>query len=715
MGLAHFANFLYPVPLKLRDLQDMVRPFIEVQSTHHIPNLDAVIQEITRGLLRLHGAVRAWDECLAELICVVADATPGPERVQSILDICSAMEMDRFEAAHRLGRLDGEVFQIRASEIETICQRLPLLQDIRLVYGPPTLVLDHGDYGIAAQNFEQSNPNEAVGVDDDDGVPASMRPLVNSRRETQQWWREQGFVHSVPTTILASAMLAELVDAGTHPDKWVADSLPHVLERIFGVQITQRAFMNRFLPKLGGFVDSYGEEVPVGTGLTFRSKPARAADTLLTFLRQWAKFLEEDSKAHLADRPRRNSKIATRASSWEMGSFLGDMMSTGHGIQEVEAMLHGDAAIPDHVLKVPQPEERYRVSDEKRRMWELATSLDYDLAEPRGLERDLGPYVNLDLNDKVQLAEAFGIKVNQPHYSWCLVNPEVALAARSRKLADEDPNSSGEDADDTEKKPPLIDGFALSLVEKPKERVGDQPSTFLRFFSEEGRQISCKQLQGLPPLPWTLGTDPRCTIIMDLPTPGIAPFHCLFCPAKGAAVQGYGKNSDPAALPCIVPLGHATSPTYIVCPKYQPLKIRNGDRLICHHWTFELHVKPTGVHTTSLTILTDEGTEFEVPIEGCHIGAGFQSRHLALQPTFPRPKFALDHRLANMAPVHVCFHYQGSMNSWVVVDHSPDTMGTLLALKTGVAYPVSEGLRIKMGDVMLEVGPDKNVLPERIV
>jgi hypothetical protein len=115
------------------------------------------------------------------------------------------------------------------------------------------------------------------------------------------------------------------------------------------------------------------------------------------------------------------------------------------------------------------------------------------------------------------------------------------------------------------------------------------------------------------------------------------------------------------------------------------------------------------MHTSTLTILTDEGTEYEVPREGCHLGAGFQSRQLALQPTFPKAKFALNHRLKNLAPVHICFYYHSFMNRWILVDHSPDPMGTLLALKTGVAYPVSEGLRIKMGPITLEVCSDAEV------
>jgi len=146
------------------------------------------------------------------------------------------------------------------------------------------------------------------------------------------------------------------------------------------------------------------------------------------------------------------------------------------------------------------------------------------------------------------------------------------------------------------------------------------------------------------------------------------------------------------------------APTYIICPKYQPLQVQNGDRLVCHQWTFELRIQPTEKpHESSLSILTDEGDVFKVPVEGCHVGAGNRSRHLDLQPAFPHAKFALKHRLRDMAAVHVAFFYHPSMDRWTLVDHSPDPLGSLLLLKPGMAYPLSHGLRVMIGPLILEV------------
>lgn len=97
-------------------------------------------------------------------------------------------------------------------------------------------------------------------------------------------------------------------------------------------------------------------------------------------------------------------------------------------------------------------------------------------------------------------------------------------------------------------------------------------------------------------------------MIVDVPGTGLAPFHCVF--ARSAAQT---KRA------CIIPLGSPMAPTYVICPKYQPLQVQNGDRLVCHSWNFEIRILKIGLHTSSLSILTDEGDVFEVPMDGCHV------------------------------------------------------------------------------------------------
>merc|ERR1712217_747226 len=150
--------------------------------------------------------------------------------------------------------------------------------------------------------------------------------------------------------------------------------------------------------------------------------------------------------------------------------------------------------------------------------------------------------------------------------------------------------------------------------------------------------------------------------------------------------------------------GDPTTTSHIVCPKYQPMQVNNGDIFVCQQWNFEVRIEPTDqLHRSALSILTDEGDAFRVPMGGCHVGAGNRSRHLDYQPVYPQTKFALKHRLRDMAAVHLAFHYHPPTNRWTVVDHSPDPLGTLLLLKTGVAYPLSDGQRIKIGPLILEV------------
>lgn len=238
----------------------------------------------------------------------------------------------------------------------------------------------------------------------------------------------------------------------------------------------------------------------------------------------------------------------------------------------------------------------------------------------------------------------------------------------------------------------LSNSFGLRLVDWPREPAGvETSSTFLRYFANSGRSLSRECLTGLPFLPWSFGSDERNSIILDIPGPGVAPFHCIFTQARAQPKR-----------PCIVSLGGPLVPAYIVCPKYQPIPLQNGDRLVCHQWNFELRIVPSGLHTTTLQILTDEGDVFDVPADGCHVGAGNRSRQVPNQPIFPTTKFALKHRLKDMSAVHMAFNYHPPSNRWTLVDHSPEPLGTLLLLKTGIAYPLSHGLRVKLGPLIFE-------------
>lgn len=385
-----------------------------------------------------------------------------------------------------------------------------------------------------------------------------------------------------------------------------------------------------------------------------------------------------------------------------MSSFMDRIQETGHSAKEVVALLEGARPIPSHVLTVPVPLERYRIDTEMTRRWELVTDQYGDLKElMQAHHRDLGPYVHLRLDQPEQWAEHLK---SQPREAWCLVNPDIVKkAAKGYVIEDEDSDDDEEDDTFEELKDPgaprdVSDSFGLRLVEWPEELgagASCTASTFVRFFSEEGYLVSRFHLQGLPKLPWLFGSDERNTIIMDIPGTGtgIAPFHCIF----------QRSNVQPLRA-CIVPLGDPMAQSYIICPKYQPLQVQNGDRLVCHEWMFQLRIEPTeNAHVSALSLLTDEGVVYKVPFEGCHVGAGNRSRQLENQPTFPSAKFALTHRLKDMAAVHLAFHFSPPMNRWTLVDHSPNPLGALLLLQPGVAYPLSEGLRVKLGPVVLEV------------
>jgi len=313
---------------------------------------------------------------------------------------------------------------------------------------------------------------------------------------------------------------------------------------------------------------------------------------------------------------------------------------------------------------------------------------------PGDTDRDLGPYLHVELDKPGRVAEIWG---NQPQSSWCLVNPDLVKAAKTGYSMEHigAVTNSKSDGLAAMTSNVLSESFALKLVQWPEEFGSGESatSTFIKFFSDQRMRISRRCLQGLPKLPWCLGSDERNTVIMDAPGPGIAPFHCMLAHCK------LHKNRV-----CYVPLGDPLSSSHIICPKYQPLPIRNGDRLVCHQWTFELRITPTEkLHESSLTILTDEGESFEVPFEGCHIGAGNRSRHMDNQPCFPQAKFALRHRLRKISPVHAALWYQAPMNRWTLVDHSPHPMGCLLQMKPSQAYPLSHGLRLLMGQCIMEV------------
>eukprot|EP00928_Gymnodinium_smaydae_P087355 TRINITY_DN7162_c0_g1_i1.p1 TRINITY_DN7162_c0_g1~~TRINITY_DN7162_c0_g1_i1.p1 ORF type:complete len:657 (+),score=137.35 TRINITY_DN7162_c0_g1_i1:182-2152(+) len=473
--LEHFGRFLYPIPLKVRELQDLVRPFMEVRSAHYISNLDAIVQELIRGLLRLFYGVRAWDDALVECIETVADASTSDDqrlRMAALLELTATMEMDPFELTHTLMRVNGTLFLVTPGEIEMLAQQLALLGDKRLISGHPTISLEHG--GLSTMSH--------LGMGGQGG-DAFMEGggLIPARKEAAKWWRHQGFSYAAPTNLLANAILTSLVDAGLHPDSWVAEWLPRVLVGILGVQTSYKAFMCRLLPKVGGFVEASGVEVPVGTGLTLLSNPARAAEALLVFLRQYSDIFEEGRGTRAsAARSSGGSKRSTRASLWRADLFLQDMNSTGHAVEDVHNLLEGATEIPEHVLKVPLAAERYRITDEQRRQWEVSTKQDLDVLETlQHNHRDLGPYIHLDLDDKQALKKLWGNV--DPTVVNCITHPEVQDAALEslRRLgthglpveesdseydSDPDPNVRSE----RNRLPPgvsISDAFGLKLVD----------------------------------------------------------------------------------------------------------------------------------------------------------------------------------------------------------------------------------------------------------
>lgn len=695
-------KFSYPMPLKLRDLQMMIRPFMEVRSHHHIVGLDAIVSELIRGLLRLYHTVKGWDEALVGHIENLCNASLEDEskRIVAICELCACMEMDAFEASHRLHHIDKEKFFISPSSLEVICQKLPLFHDQFLLKGPPTG--GPGNGGLSLAMFEKGGRKQRREISADrfnsNGNGHVRTPWQEVRAEALIWWRQQHFSGAVQTRILANALLTYLADHGLHSDPHMAEMLPRVLQTLFNVSISAKAFMDKLLLLMGGYTDSDGVQVHVGYGLPLKSNVPRCAESLLVFMRNWSENLDSPScfepSSLPMDKGKRSHGSVRRASDFNLDAFLEKISGPKHSVREVIDMLEGATTIPDEVLNVKVDDSRYRIDDKTERAWELQNELHNDLLEVLDEHhRDLGPYVHINFDQPETLQALTSASKGE---DGSIINPEVAANAKKDYIIqDSDTESDVEIAEDPTKRLTLSDVLGLRLAEFPPQ-VGSgesSKSTFVRFFSEGQRLISRRHMNGLPPLPWSFGSDERNTIIIDMPgsSDGLSPFHCLFTRSKAHPMRAV-----------IVPMGGAMAPTYIVCPKYQPIQVQNGDRLVCHQWNFELRIVPTGLHVSALYLLTDEGDSFEVPSDGCHVGAGNRSRRLPNQPSFPQTKFALKHRLKDMAAVHMAFTYHAPTNRWTLVDHSPEPLGTLLLLKTGTAYPLSHGMRVMLGPVILE-------------
>lgn len=210
-----------------------------------------------------------------------------------------------------------------------------------------------------------------------------------------------------------------------------------------------------------------------------------------------------------------------------------------------------------------------------------------------------------------------------------------------------------------------------------------------------GVNLSRQELPGLPMLPWCFGRDARNTVVMDMETDAISPFQCVFM-----------KSQVQPSRACVVHVGNTyLAPTYVVCPKFQHMPVRDGFRVVCgQSWTLELRIRPTGLHSSALTIVTDEGWSFEVPDSGCHVGAGHRAVEDPATISFPKDcKMSLQDRLQNISTVHCAFHYHRAGDRWSIVDHSDVEEGTLIELLPGFAYPLSHGLRVKTGPITMEV------------
>lgn len=643
-------EFTYPYPIKLRELQGMVRPFMEVKSSHHIAGLDAIISETVRGFLALFQHVEAWDRALMTLLeklaadpekaMVMAGQIPmESSRMKIVSELAAMIQMDSYELTHRLFQVESSKFHIDEVEIEMVGNKYPFFQEQAVLRGLPQ-----------AQYYGSRGSHE-------------------SRVEALAWWRDNSFSHATPTRILATSILGELLDAGLHPDPHVAEAFPRVLSAIFGEQILQVIFMDYFTPLLGGFVDGQGFNVPPAEGFRPKSNPSRTAEAVLVFLRSWVDAVtqfenEAEAKKKHAEIARQNGTDPSIPSGWRVPDVKG---------ADIVGLLEGEIDVPDELTTIPCEKQRYAISDNQKRIWELESRrLHFYVEHLHFRDRDLGPYLHVDPENPESLKAAWGLQSpgNREQSS-------LPFQPKQPELRHE-----------------ISDAFGLKLVEWPADA---SDSTFVRFFapSEDGahgKHIARGDLDGLPPLPWSFGSDQRNTVIVDVPDEKLANFQCLFV----------ASHLQPN-VPCVVPLGDPfVAPMYILTPKYQHLPVKNGYRLICHSWVFECRIMTTGLHASSLSLLTDEGEIFEVPSSGCHVGAGHRSKQLEHQPRFPQTKMALKHRLQGMSTVHIAFHYNKLADRWTLVDHSPGPFDTLLQLKPGHGYPLTSGLRVRLGEVTLE-------------
>jgi len=699
--LEEMSTFRYPIPLRLRDMQALIRPFMEVRSTHYISGLDAVVGEVVRAFLKLYRTVKAWEQALVSEVQQLAEAS-GKQRVDAICSLGATMELDAFELSHRLHHVDSTRFPLAKEELKAAVAQFRVHEDSRTLIGPPTAEVDQdiGGLSLAGQRMITRLSGDGCGAQEDEAHVKAERKV---RSEAVRWWQEQGFEGAAPTNVLSSALLRSLTDSGLHPDPFVNSALPVVLEKLHGVQMSQRTFLNRFLVLLGGFVDSFGETVFAGQGFPLYTNPSRCAESILSFLRQWSSSCEafEDSMSDRSVWTARRGACGVgksiRGTLFDMDGCLASLMNPGHDIDDVVDLLNGCKPIRDSVLNVPNGEP-FHVDEKRKRAWELSVNHHEELEERLDSHhRDMGPYVDVDLTHAEKLEVAWGSKQGSPRkmpafpvpllpkrMSYTIENDGIAYA-------DEFVTCNRMSVADTQET--VSELFGLKLIDWPKELGSGSSarSTFVKCFSELNRIISRYHVAGLPRLPWSFGSDGRNSLVVDVPGEGLAAFHCLFARSK---VQP--KRTS------VIPLGSSVTPTYIVCPKYQMVHVLNGARVVCHNWTFELRITSKGLHSSSLSILTDEGEVFDVPRDGCHVGAGNRSRQFDHQAAFPQTKFVLKKRLQGISCVHFALSYHSALNRWTLVDHSSAPFGTLLLLKTSMAYPLSEGLRVKIGPVVLE-------------
>jgi len=306
-------------------------------------------------------------------------------------------------------------------------------------------------------------------------------------------------------------------------------------------------------------------------------------------------------------------------------------------------------------------------------------------------DRDLGPYIKLDPQDEGELTRAWDGLFREDAY-W-LFNPVVLAAAKANiKATIAVSDSEEENVVALVEQDDVSNYFGLSLVDAPPEL--DQ-TALVSFLRRQDMMTSRRCLQGLPALPWCLGSDSRNTLVLDGSAQGVRRFHCVL-----------KKSKTQAQRVSLVPVD-SRAKSFIVLPKYQPFQVRDGDRFVCHGWSCEVQLeRDSETNTTHLVLLTEDGQRFEAPLDGCHVGAGAASLQQKMQPAFPTAKFVVDDPGHDIAQVHLAFCYDQPMNRWTVVDHSRHPRGALLALKAGVAYPLSHGLHLLFGPMLLKCDLD---------